>query len=68
MATIYAENAQEALDAVLIAYRVAEDRDVLLPCMVCIDGYFLTHTVEPLEVPSAEDVDRYYPIQAICLP
>ena len=58
---IYAENAQEALDAVLIAYRVAEDRDVLLPCMVCIDGYFLTHTVEPLEVPSAEDVDRYFP-------
>jgi pyruvate ferredoxin oxidoreductase alpha subunit len=56
---IYAENAQEALDAVLIAYRVAEDRDVLLPCMVCIDGYFLTHTVEPLDVPSQEDVDRF---------
>ena len=58
---IYAENAQEALDAVLIAYRVAEDRDVLLPCMVCIDGYFLTHTVEPLEVPSPEEVDQYLP-------
>lgn len=58
---IYAENAQEALDAVLIAYRVAEDRDVLLPCMVCIDGYFLTHTVEPLDVPSQEDVDRFLP-------
>ncbi|BDZ66622.1 pyruvate synthase subunit PorA [Methanobacterium ferruginis] len=58
---IYAENAQEALDAVLIAYRVAEDRDVLLPCMVCIDGYFLTHTVEPLEVPSQEEVDQFLP-------
>ncbi len=58
---IYAENAQEALDAVLIAYRVAEDRDVLLPCMVCVDGYFLTHTVEPLEVPSQEEVDRFLP-------
>ncbi len=58
---IYAENAQEALDAVLIAYRVAEDREVLLPCMVCIDGYFLTHTVEPLDVPSQEDVDRFLP-------
>lgn len=58
---IYAENAQEALDAVLIAYRVAEDSDVLLPCMVCIDGYFLTHTVEPLDVPSQEDVDRFLP-------
>ncbi|BDZ72206.1 pyruvate synthase subunit PorA [Methanobacterium petrolearium] len=58
---IYAENAQEALDAVLIAYRVAEDREVLLPCMVCIDGYFLTHTVEPLDVPSQEEVDRFLP-------
>jgi pyruvate ferredoxin oxidoreductase alpha subunit len=58
---IYAENAQEALDAVLIAYRVAEDPEVLLPCMVCIDGYFLTHTVEPLDVPSQEDVDRFLP-------
>ncbi len=58
---IYAENAQEALDSVLIAYRVAEDRDVLLPCMVCIDGYFLTHTVEPLDVPSQEEVDQFLP-------
>ena len=58
---IYAENAQEALDAVLIAYRVAEDHDVLLPCMVCIDGYFLTHTVEPLDVPSQEEVDQFLP-------
>ncbi|MFA0834642.1 MAG: pyruvate synthase subunit PorA [Methanobacterium formicicum] len=58
---IYAEDAQEALDSVLVAYRVAEDRDVLLPCMVCIDGYFLTHTVEPLEVPSQEDVDQFLP-------
>lgn len=58
---IYAENAQEAFDSVLIAYRVAEDREVLLPCMVCIDGYFLTHTVEPLDVPSQEDVDRFLP-------
>ena len=58
---IYAENAQEALDAVLIAYRVAEDPEVLLPCMVCIDGYFLTHTVEPLDVPSQEQVDQFLP-------
>ncbi|MDI3550294.1 MAG: pyruvate ferredoxin oxidoreductase alpha subunit [Methanobacterium sp.] len=58
---IYAENAQEALDAVLIAYRVAEDPEVLLPCMVCIDGYFLTHTVEPLDVPSQEEVDEFLP-------
>ncbi|MEN6329634.1 MAG: pyruvate synthase subunit PorA [Methanobacteriaceae archaeon] len=58
---IYAENAQEALDSVLIAYRIAEDAKVLLPCMVCIDGYFLTHTVEPLDVPSQEEVDQFLP-------
>jgi pyruvate ferredoxin oxidoreductase alpha subunit len=58
---IYAENAQEALDAVLLAYRVAEDPEVLLPCMVCIDGYFLTHTVEPLDVPSQDQVDQFLP-------
>jgi pyruvate ferredoxin oxidoreductase alpha subunit len=58
---IYAENAQEALDAVLIAYRVAEDAEVLLPCMVCVDGYFLTHTVEPIDIPRQEDVERFLP-------
>ncbi|NYB53136.1 MAG: pyruvate ferredoxin oxidoreductase [Methanobacteriaceae archaeon] len=57
----YAENAQEALDAILIAYRVSEDPDVLLPCMVCIDGFILTHTVEPVDIPSSEDVEKFLP-------
>ncbi len=57
----YAENAQEALDAILIAYRVSEDLNVLLPSMVCIDGFILTHTVEPVDIPSQEDVERFLP-------
>lgn len=58
---VYAENAQEALDAILIAYRVSEDPDVLLPSMVCSDGFILTHTVEPVDVPSEEEVEQFLP-------
>lgn len=57
----YAENAQEALDAIIIAYRVSEDPKVLLPCMVCIDGFILTHTVEPVDIPDMEDVEKFLP-------
>ncbi|MEG3224121.1 MAG: pyruvate ferredoxin oxidoreductase [Methanobacteriales archaeon Met13] len=57
----YAESAQEALDAILIAYRVSEDPDVLLPSMVCSDGFILTHTVEPVDVPSEEEVEQFLP-------
>ena len=56
---IYVENGQEALDSVLLSYRVSEDRDVLLPSMVCLDGFILTHTVEPVDIPSQEDVDSF---------
>jgi len=58
---IYVENGQEALDSVLLSYRVSEDRDVLLPSMVCLDGFILTHTVEPVDIPSQEDVDSFLP-------
>ncbi|HNX48461.1 MAG TPA: pyruvate ferredoxin oxidoreductase, partial [Methanomassiliicoccales archaeon] len=43
---IYVEDNQEALDATLMAFRLAEDRRVLLPVMVCLDGFILSHTVE----------------------
>ncbi len=55
----YAENAQEALDLVLQAYRISENNEVLLPSMVCVDGFILTHTVEPVDVPSQEAVDKF---------
>jgi len=58
---IYAESGQEALDSVLMSYRVSEDRDVLLPSMVCLDGFILTHTVEPVDIPSQDDVDAFLP-------
>jgi len=58
---IYVENGQEALDSVLLSYRVSEDSEVLLPSMVCLDGFILTHTVEPVDIPSQEEVDSFLP-------
>lgn len=58
---IYAENGQEALDSTLISYRVSEDKEILLPSMVCIDGFILTHTVDPVDVPGKDDVNKFLP-------
>ena len=57
----YAENNQEACDLHIQAYRIAEDRNVSLPAMVCIDGYLLTHAVEVVDLPDQEQVDRFLP-------
>jgi pyruvate ferredoxin oxidoreductase alpha subunit len=57
----YAENIQEALDLHLIAYRLAEDKNVMLPAMVCIDGYILTHGIETVDMPGQEMVDAFLP-------
>ncbi len=57
----YAESIQEAVDLIFLAYRISEDPKILLPSMVCIDGYILTHGFEPVEFPSQEEVDRFLP-------
>lgn len=57
----YVENAQEALDTTIMAFKIAEDPKVLLPTMVCLDGFILTHTVEPVEIPDQEEVDEFLP-------
>jgi pyruvate ferredoxin oxidoreductase alpha subunit len=57
----YAEDNQEATDLHVIAYRVAEDHSVLLPALVCFDGFILSHTYEPVDMLSQEDVDNYLP-------
>ncbi len=56
---LYAESNQEAIDLHLQAFRLAEA--VSVPVMVCMDGFVLTHAVEPLDVPSQQDVDAYLP-------
>ena len=56
---IYARNNQEILDSIIQAYRIAES--VHVPVMVCYDGYVLSHTEMPVDVPVQEDVDRFLP-------
>jgi pyruvate/2-oxoacid:ferredoxin oxidoreductase alpha subunit len=55
----YCETGQEVLDSILIAFRLAED--VLLPVMVSMDGFYLSHYLEPVDIPSQDVVDRFLP-------
>ncbi len=56
---LYCENNQEVLDTILQAYMIAER--VRLPIMVVLDAFVLSHTAEPVEVPSMEQVDALLP-------
>jgi pyruvate ferredoxin oxidoreductase alpha subunit len=47
---LFAENAQEAYDLMIVATRLAEHPDVLLPVLVCQDGFTITHSAEPVEL------------------
>jgi pyruvate ferredoxin oxidoreductase alpha subunit len=58
---VWVDNAQEALDTALIAYRVAEDRRIFLPCALSCDGAFLTHSQSLVKVPSQEKVNEFLP-------
>ncbi len=56
---LYCADNQEAVDTTIQAYRIAEATE--LPVMVCMDGFTLTHTLEPIDIPSQEMVDDYLP-------
>ncbi len=58
---VFAENGQEAYDHVFWAYRVGEDRRVLIPVMLHMDGFILSHMVEALEMVDKELVNKYLP-------
>ena len=58
---LYAESNQEVIDTVLEAFRLAEHPDVRLPVMVTEDAFYLSHTVEPVDVPDPSVVDRFLP-------
>ena len=58
---IFAENVQQAFDLVLCAFRIAEDAKVLFPTMVHIDGFHLSHVIEPMYLIEQEDVDSFLP-------
>jgi pyruvate ferredoxin oxidoreductase alpha subunit len=57
----HAETCQEVTDLVLLAYRVAEDRRVMLPAIVNMDGFYLSFTREKVSVPEQKKVDAFLP-------
>jgi pyruvate ferredoxin oxidoreductase alpha subunit len=58
---VFCENGQEVYDAMFHAFRVAEDPSVSLPVMVNVDGFTLTHVIEPIEFWTKEMVKQYLP-------
>ncbi len=65
---IFTENGQEVVDNVLCAFRIAEDRKVLLPVMIHLDGFNLSHMIEPILLPEHSEVDRFLPPNQYPLP
>jgi pyruvate ferredoxin oxidoreductase alpha subunit len=56
---VFAEDNQEAIDLHVQAYRLGEDPRVMLPVMVNMDGFILTHGMEIVDMPSQEEVDKF---------
>jgi pyruvate ferredoxin oxidoreductase alpha subunit len=59
--SLFAANGQETVDMVIQAFKIAENRQVMLPVNINLDGFQLTHVVEPILMPDQEEVDRFLP-------
>jgi len=59
--SFFADNGQEVVDMTIQAFKVGEDRRVMLPVNINMDGFQLTHMVEPIIMPEQEEVDRFLP-------
>lgn len=55
----YCWSNQEILDSVICAFKIAEA--LLIPCMICYDGFFISHTHEAVEIPDQEEIDEFLP-------
>ncbi len=68
----YVETAQEAYDMTIMQHKISEDKRILLPSMVCMDGFTLSHVYEPCDIHSKEEVKSflpdYQPVHAILDP
>jgi len=58
---LYCENNQEALDTAIMSYKIAENPRLSTPTIFGIDGYILSYTAEPVEIPDQEAVDEWLP-------
>jgi pyruvate/2-oxoacid:ferredoxin oxidoreductase alpha subunit len=62
---LYCETNQEVADFTLLAFRLAEDRRILLPALVCMDAFIVSHTQGETDLPEQGLVDRYLPDLAL---
>lgn len=62
---VYCADNQEVFDTVLAGFRLAEDPAVMMPLMVCMDGFTLSHTIAQIDVPEQEQVDRFLPVTRV---
>lgn len=58
---VFVENGQEATDMSIIAFRIAEDKNVMMPFMLNLDGFTLSHFIEPIVFPDQAEVRKYLP-------
>ncbi len=58
---LFCENGQEVVDTTIMAFKIAEDRRVLLPLMVNMDGFSLSHVIEAIDFPTQDEVDAFLP-------
>lgn len=58
---VYCESNQEALDTIIMGYKISENTDVMLPLMSMEDAFILSHTSEPVNVPEQKLVNQFLP-------
>ncbi len=61
MIQFYAEDVQEAMDNIALAYRVAEDKEISLPALSCLDGFILTHVQEKVDAFTEKEIKEFLP-------
>ncbi len=65
---IFTENGQEVVDNTICAFKIAEDKDVLLPVMVHLDGFNLSHVIEPIMMPDKDKVRSFLKVNSYPMP
>jgi len=58
---VYVENNQEIMDMVIQGFRLAEEKEILIPVTVCYDGFYLSHLTERVDVPDADKMKEFLP-------
>ena len=57
----FVENGQEVYDHVFVSYRLGEDKNVLFPVIINMDGFILSHVIEPIELIPQDKIDQFLP-------